>query len=222
LLLFWRALYWAFEELEKNFINIAHKKMAGINPRKIQGRWRDGFALDVQTVSSAFLGYDEYGHKKFDTKRSEIGELLYQIKYHSNEEAIGDLVEAGVEFLKRWETGIDGIIPVPPSKIRKVQPVLRVAQGLADQSGADLLEDAVKKTREVEQLKDVLDYDKRVELLKGIFSVDKARTKDRRLLLFDDLYRSGATMNEITGMLYDEGEAEEVFALTITCTRSNA
>ena len=40
-------------------------------------------------------------------------------------------------------------------------------------------------------------------------------------LLFDDLYRSGATMNEITTTLYDQGSAADVFVLTITRTRSN-
>ncbi len=34
-------------------------------------------------------------------------------------------------------------------------------------------------------------------------------------------YRSGATMNAITAALYDEGAAADVFALTITRTRSN-
>ena len=35
------------------------------------------------------------------------------------------------------------------------------------------------------------------------------------------LYRSEATMNAITTELYETGEATDVFALTITRTRSN-
>jgi competence protein ComFC len=41
------------------------------------------------------------------------------------------------------------------------------------------------------------------------------------ILLFDDLYRSGATMDAITAELYESGKAMDVFALTITRTRSN-
>lgn len=41
----------------------------------------------------------------------------------------------------------------------------------------------------------------------------------KKVLLFDDLYRSGATMNAVTRALYDAG-AEDVFAFTITRTRS--
>jgi len=37
--------------------------------------------------------------------------------------------------------------------------------------------------------------------------------------LFDDLYRSGATLNAITQALKDKGKAKEVYALTLTMTR---
>ena len=33
-----------------------------INPRRLRGPWDDGYALDVHTRSSTFLGYDQYGH----------------------------------------------------------------------------------------------------------------------------------------------------------------
>lgn len=42
----------------------------------------------------------------------------------------------------------------------------------------------------------------------------------KRILLFDDVFRSGATMNSITAALYDQGGAAEVCALTLTRTRS--
>ena len=38
--------------------------------------------------------------------------------------------------------------------------------------------------------------------------------------MFDDLFRSGATMNSITVTLYEQGHASDVFALTLTRTRS--
>lgn len=41
------------------------------------------------------------------------------------------------------------------------------------------------------------------------------------MLLFDDLFRSGATMNSITAALYDDGKVADVFALTVTRTRSH-
>jgi competence protein ComFC len=42
----------------------------------------------------------------------------------------------------------------------------------------------------------------------------------RKVLLFDDLYRSGATMSSIAAALHDQGGSGDVFALTVTRTRS--
>jgi competence protein ComFC len=63
-------------------------------------------------------------------------------------------------------------------------------------------------------------YDERWRLLDGLHEVEKAMVEGRKVLLFDDLFRSGATMNAITSALYDHGRALEVYALTLTRTRS--
>lgn len=62
--------------------------MPSIHPRQIPGRWRLGYALDLHTVSSTFLGYDDLGHATFDTRRSEIGELLYRLKYSGDQSVV--------------------------------------------------------------------------------------------------------------------------------------
>ena len=49
-----------------------------INPIAINGPWQQGWALDLHTLSSTFIGDDAFGHPQFESKRSEIGELLYQ------------------------------------------------------------------------------------------------------------------------------------------------
>jgi competence protein ComFC len=196
--------------------------MVKVNPILIQGRWRTGYALDIQTISSTFLGHDEFGHPRFDNKRSEIGELLYRLKYRSEQGVVDDIVAAAVDFVKaRWKPDVDAIIPVPPSKTRKVPPVMLVATGIAKKLKLELMEDVVTKKRDISQLKDVSDYDERIKLLSGAYKVEKSKTKGRKIFLFDDLYRSGATMNEITNALYDTGGVTDVFALTITRTRSN-
>jgi competence protein ComFC len=188
-------------------------------PRKIPGRWRDGYALDLQTVSSSYIGDDEYGHPRFDTKRSEVGELLYRLKYRADRSAVSELVGAAVTFLESWKPGIEIVVPVPASRMRTMQPVMVIADMLAQRLGITLA-DCVKRTRDISELKYVTEYDERIRLLAGIHSVDAAVVKGKRVLLFDDLFRSGATMNAITVELYDKGGVADVFALTITQSRS--
>jgi len=71
-------------------------------------------------------------------------------------------------------------------------------------------------------MKDVYDYDTRLKLLQGAHQVEQTLVEAKKVLLFDDLFRSGATMNAITNDLYETGKAADVFALTITRTRSKS
>lgn len=194
--------------------------MADFVPRKILGKWKEGFSLDLHTLSSSFLGHDEFGHPQFDTKRSEIGELLYRLKNKSDRTAIPELVDAVEELMTTWGPVVDVLVPVPPSTRRAHQPVMLLAKEICGRLGLPL-HDCVKRTRHIPQLKNIFDLDERARLLDGLHDVDKSVTSGQKILLFDDLYRSGATMNAITTELLESGEAAEVFALAITRTRSN-
>jgi predicted amidophosphoribosyltransferase len=156
---------------------------------------------------------------QFETTRSHVGELLYKLKYRADISAVPQLIANAVTFLNRWKPGIDVIVPVPPSSARAVQPVILLAEGISDQLPVPLVY-AVTKTRDTQQLKNIFDLDARLAALEGVHAVDPALTRGKRILLFDDLFRSGATMNAITAALYDLGDAADVFALTMTRTRS--
>jgi predicted amidophosphoribosyltransferase len=75
------------------------------------------------------------------------------------------------------------------------------------------------KVKRTPQLKDVFDFAKRTEILDGAFAVDATKTTGKRLLLLDDLYRSGATVSAITTLLLTAGAARAVYLLTLTQTR---
>ncbi len=194
--------------------------MAQFQPRRILGKWQQGFALDLHTISSIPLGYNEYGHMQFDTTRSEVGELLFKLKNRADTSTVPEIVAAAVQFITAWKPPIDMIVPVPPSSMRAVQPVILLAQGISTQLGIPLVQ-AVTKTRDTPQLKNIYDLDERLNALDGVHVADSAAAHGGRILLFDDLFRSGATMNAITTALYDQGKAAGVFAFTITRTRSN-
>lgn len=187
-----------------------------IKPQILRGPWASGFSLHVHSLSSTYLGDDEYGHSRYKTTRSPVGELLYQLKYRQDKSAISDLAQAAADFCKsQWQLEIDAIIAVPPTQTRRLQPVQTVAEALAALLRVPLCA-GLKKVKKTPQLKDLSDYDERAEALQGAFEIDASETKDKRLLLFDDIYGSGATVRTITEFLLKDGGAKSVHLLALT------
>ncbi len=196
--------------------------MIEIKPLRIPGRWKEGFALDEHTLDSIYKGDDEYGHPIFDTTRTDIGEHMYRLKYRSDLSVVNEIIFTAGNFLSVWRPPIDLIIPVPPSRAgRQIQPVFILAETLSKTLNIPYTNTAVTRVKDIPELKDIYNYDERLQLLEGAHAIQNSITKGKRILLFDDLFRSGATMNAITANLYDFGMAVEVFALSITRTRSN-
>lgn len=195
--------------------------MIKTSPQKIRGPWDEGYALDFHTISSELIGYDEYGHAQFDTKRTEIGELLYRLKYRNDRSVIPEIVKTAATFIqskKSWTINL--VIPVPPSNPRGFQPVIVLAEKLASTLGVRFCGDCVTKIKNIPQLKNVYDASKRRNLLSGVFQVDSSKIREKSVLLFDDLYRSGATLNEVFSSLQNSGTVKHIFALALTTTRA--
>jgi predicted amidophosphoribosyltransferase len=119
--------------------------MIKINPRKIEGAWREGHVLDRHIMKSVYLGDDEFGHPRFDNTRSEIGELLYKLKYQDDQTVVGDIADAAEMHLKNWKPKIDLLIPVTPSKVRAKQPVFLVAAEIAKRLNIPFSTDIVSR-----------------------------------------------------------------------------
>lgn len=193
--------------------------MAQFNPRTIEGPWAAGYVLDLHTISSVHIGFDEFGHERWDTKRSEIGELLYQLKYRGDKSVLSELTNAATSFIRSWKINFSVVVPVPPTKIyRTFQPVLALAGEIGNQFKVPLLRSAIRKTKRMPELKNVYDAAERKRLLTNAFELSKAAIQGQRILLVDDLYRSGATMSVVTEALVASG-ASEVYAFAFTQAR---
>lgn len=71
------------------------------------------------------------------------------------------------------------------------------------------------------ELKNVGDPEERRSLLAGSISVAGRQTLEgKQVLLVDDLYRSGATLDACCSVLLDDAKVASVCALTMTMTRS--
>ena len=193
-----------------------------MHPIKIEGNWQIGYALDVHTKSSQFLGYDEFGRSVFDTERSQIGQLLYRLKYQSDQSVIPEIVRLATSF-SEFKT-IDSIIPVPPSHInRPFQPVIEIAKAIGAKIGIPVLTDVVIKIKDTPELKNIDNLEERKKILQDAFAVKTVGgLSGQTVLLFDDLYRSGATLFSLTTLLYNQGKAKSIKVLTLTKTRSKS
>jgi competence protein ComFC len=193
--------------------------MVEINPTRIPGRWSNGYTLDLHTTGSDLAGHDGYGHPQFASKRSELGELLYRLKFRGDKSVVSEIAEVVRTFAESYLPKVDLIVPVPPSTPRKEQPVILIAHAIGARIGIPVFEDCVWKVRETSQLKNVFDFEERSRLLDGAFEIDRFVANGKTVLLFDDLYRSGATLNAVNSLLYDRGGAKDVLALALTRTR---
>lgn len=190
-----------------------------LNPKQVRGCWDDGFTLDLHIQSSDYIGDNEYGHPQFDTTRTELGELLYRLKYKADPTAVSPVARAASDFVNNWNPGIDLIVPAPPSKHRVVQPLFQIADEVGRLLSLPVDKTSVRKTKATPELKNV-DYAKRLEVLGGAHVIDGDGLRGRRVLLLDDLYQSGATLHAIARLLEEAGGASAVFALALTRARS--
>ena len=76
--------------------------MAQIHSSRIRGAWADGYVLDLHSTGSTLLGHNEFGHPEFETHRTEMGELLYRLKYRGEAAALTDILDAAEGFVRRW------------------------------------------------------------------------------------------------------------------------
>lgn len=190
------------------------------NPIRIVGPWTSGYVLEAQhTLSSEFLGHDSWGHPQFETKRSELGELVHQLKYRSDRNAVAHIAETAVQFIGEWNPTFEIIVPVPPSRIRDFQPVAEIAKAIGACLSRPVTLNAVSKIKDTPQLKDVYDYHERIKLLQDAFRVDSDVVRGKSVLLVDDLYRSGATAMVVAKSLL-AGGAVLVNMPAVTKTRT--
>jgi predicted amidophosphoribosyltransferase len=78
----------------------------------------------------------------------------------------------------------------------------------------------LKKEDATPPLKTIDDPEERREILKNAFDVDLGSFAEKNVLIFDDIYCSGETLNAVADAITIQGNAENVYALTVTKTRA--
>lgn len=118
------------------------------------------------------------------------------------------------EFIKSYDT----IIPVPISRKRKktrgYNQSYLIAKDLTNIIGIKLENRVLFKTKNIiEQSK--LNKEERLENIKGVYEIrNTKRIINKKILLFDDIYTTGSTVNECCRML-KKANPDKIGVLTI-------
>lgn len=189
--------------------------------KKLEGSWDAGYALNKHTLSSEFIGYNEFGKPKFDTTRSEPGEALYQLKYQSDWTQVEPLAAEIKASLLPMFGEVGFIVPMPASTTRARQPVDELATELGRITNTPVFDNLIVKSPAPQgspQLKNLNTRQEKDEVLNGRFSINPAITNEGcwNALLLDDLFDTGATMDAVAKALKTYKKVGKVYVASVT------
>ncbi|PSU59432.1 ComF family protein [Photobacterium phosphoreum] len=193
-----------------------------LNVKEIVGVWDKGFSLDKHTIRSIRTGYNEYGHPEFKTLRTDIGEALFQLKYRSDFSQCAVIAQSINDHIIPLLPLISFIIAMPPSKIRQKQPVVEIAEALSHLTDKPCINDILLKSKNTLQMKDIPDRQVRIDTLLDAFELNsdaiamKLPAASYNVLIIDDLFDTGTSLEAATRKLRECGKIGEIFVATAT------
>jgi competence protein ComFC len=188
-----------------------------VQPIAVDGPWLEGFVLERHTVKSVYFGDDQAGNPRFETTRTELGECVYQFKNRRG--SAEEIVETAVAFIRRqWPDAVDCVVYPPPSLSRAHQPAEILAARIARVLGAAAPRAVVIKRVTTPQMKNVPAGDRQAILASAMQPRYFSAVQDKRVLLVDDLWETGATLRVVGEVLSSMGVAE-LRALAMTYTK---
>lgn len=194
--------------------SIIRKESDIIKPIKITGAWNEGIVISNHMLKSTFLGYDEKGNEIFKNKRTELGELIYKFKYKNDKKCLDKIMNILKPILDNWniKEQIDIVIPVPPSnKNRIYQPVCVLAKEISIYLNKEYDSKILFKLNNI-QAKDGSN-------IKNTIIQNSKIKEPSNILVIDDLYSSGSTLNEVCKVLKKDKNVKRIYCLVMTKTK---
>jgi len=178
-------------------------------PVILPGPWAAGSALSKHSLDG-------------DEGRTDMGDLLDRFKY-AGERRLARPLSQALARAARGAAGFDGIdlilhVPATTRRLR-VPPTCDLARCLARDLRVRFLPNLIACTRPLAHQKDIFHGEEKRANVQGAFRVRRAEfIVGRKLLLVDDVFDSGATLEEVWRVVMRAGAREAVVA-TITKTR---
>jgi ComF family protein len=163
---------------------------------------------------------------------SHVGEIkksIYDIKYSNRREYVDFYVNEMCKFHKRQilDWGCEGLIPVPLHYKRKIKRGYNqaevIARAFSKELGIKVYNNGLKRVKNTKPQKELNDIERRKNL-ENAFEINKKNskvarnsniTKLKKVILIDDIYTTGTTIDACTKELL-QGGIEEVYYLSLS------
>ncbi len=149
----------------------------------------------------------------------DMKDAMYRFKY-SNRRCYGKIfAKHGIKNYGSWikSQNIEAIIPVPmyePKKKRRGYNQAEVfANALSEELGIPVFDKTVRRIEDTVAMKQLNSLKRKKNLLKS-FTVAKKDVQFKKVLIVDDIYTTGTTMDEVAKAL-KTGGVEEVYGMCI-------
>ena len=149
----------------------------------------------------------------------DMKNAMYRFKY-ANKRCYGKVFAAhAVSFYGSWikRNNIEAIVPVPMYKgkerLRGYNQATAFAKALGEMTGLPVEDRIVRRESDTVAMKQLNSLKRKKNLLKA-FSLEKNVVQFRKVLIVDDIYTTGTTMDEVAKVL-KSGGATEVFGMSV-------
>lgn len=150
-----------------------------------------------------------------------LREMVQALKYENARPVARPLGERLAACLEAQDWMIDIIVPVPlhTSRLRErgYNQSQLLGEHVADRTGIECIPAALRRIRST-QSQVTITAQERLTNVRDAFTADPSPTAGRTILLIDDVYTTGATLNACAEALVLVGAAA-VYGLTVTAAR---
>ena len=152
---------------------------------------------------------------------SSAAEAIYRFKYGGRREYAEFFGEQIADYLGSFirNTGAEGIVPIPLHKNRKrvrgFNQAELMAEALGRRTGIPVYPKMLVRVRNTKPQK-TLNPEERQNNLKKAFNMGQNDVKLKVIIVLDDIYTTGTTIDEAAKVLKEAG-AEKVYFVTLAC-----
>ena len=152
----------------------------------------------------------------FEYNEQTKGTIL-GVKYRNEKYLAKFFAKFMFDTLENWGIDVDVVIPVPTTKTRLKERGYNQAELIANELAklleVPILANAVSKRENTQKQKE-LTFKERQENMKGVFSLDKRFILNfKNILIVDDVFTTGATVNELSKELR-KGNPAKIYVVT--------